>query len=162
MFLAVIRALLFILKTHHSLLPFSLSLTLPLSLWRASRVSGHVQGQRVLQLQPVTDSHPEQLGRHHAIVPYGPAQRPAAAHRKGSWLRQPVAEERRRLPRHQPGLGRLRSPGGAIREQVQRQRLARRAHRPQPAAGRIKLGNVVASLSLIISHSRLTGSQVAR
>lgn len=81
---------------------------------RAGRVGGHLQGQRVLQLQPVADAHPEQHGRDHHVLPHLAEERPATAHGPLGRLRQPVVEERSPLVGHQPGLGRLRGPGGAL------------------------------------------------
>ncbi|CAG14738.1 unnamed protein product, partial [Tetraodon nigroviridis] len=97
---------------------------------------GHLQRLRVLLLRPVAQPHPVQQRRDHPLLQDAAAQRPHAAHRQVGRLRQPGAEERRRVAGHQPGLRRLRGPGGARQRQVQRQRLARCEGHPQPETGK--------------------------
>lgn len=92
--------------------------------FREGRVSGHLQGQRILLLRPVADAHPEQHGRDHPLFPHTPTERPDAPHRQVSRLRQPLAEERSGVAGHQPGLGGVRGSSGARQWQVQRQCLA--------------------------------------
>lgn len=103
---------------------------------RQGRVSSHLQGQRVLLLRPVHDTHPEQHRRDHAFLPNTAAQRAHAAHWQVGWLCKSFLEERRGLASHQPGLGGLWGSGGACQRQVQWQRLAWCARHPQPAPGK--------------------------
>lgn len=93
------------MKRHLTLSWFSLSLP------RQRRVSGHLQGQRVLLLRPFADADPEQHRRDHALLPHAAAQRPHATHGQVGRLRQPLAEERRGVVGHQPGVRRFRGLG---------------------------------------------------
>lgn len=102
---------------------------------RAGGVSGHLQRQWVLQLQPVPDSHSEQFGRDHAVLPHAAEERPAASHGEVSRLCQPVPEERSSVAGHQPGLWCFRGPGGTRQGEVQRQRLAWCSGDTQPPPG---------------------------
>lgn len=83
------------------------------SCYREGGVRGHLQRFGVFLLRPVSEPHPEQQRRDHALLQDPAAQRPDAPHREVGGLRQPGAEERRGLAGHQPGLRGLRGPGGA-------------------------------------------------
>ena len=102
---------------------------------RAGGVSGHLQRQWVLQLQPVPVSHPEQHGWAHVVLPHPAEEWPAAPHWEVGWLCQPLLAERSTVVGHQPGLRGFRGPGGACQWEVQWRCLAWCQSDAQPSPG---------------------------